>query len=118
MQIFPMKSVATVLLLVKIAVAAHGKLRAGRAWTRLANTDHEETRAVDHQGSEQGLVETLHSMMGDFVRGRGAPLKNIADAIHQKIDLNDAVKRLDGKLPSDVASLVKLTAAGKKKRRP
>mmetsp|Transcript_45339 Transcript_45339/g.140079 ORF Transcript_45339/g.140079 Transcript_45339/m.140079 type:complete len:988 (-) Transcript_45339:95-3058(-) len=115
MQIFPMKSVATVLLLVKIAVAAHGKLRAGRAWTRLANTDHEETRAVDHQGSEQGLVETLHSMMGDFVRGRGAPLKNIADAIHQKIDLNDAVKRLDGKLPSDVASLVKLTAAGKKR---
>merc|ERR1719461_1533264 len=46
--------------------------------------------------------------------GRGPGLADMAKIIHQKMDLTTAVSQLHGKRPKDVASLIHMTAAGKK----
>ena len=50
-------------------------------------------------------------------RGKGPTLTAIVRAGHDKIQMKDAVKQLDGKLPKDVAALVRLTASGQNTER-
>mmetsp|Transcript_26061 Transcript_26061/g.82395 ORF Transcript_26061/g.82395 Transcript_26061/m.82395 type:complete len:1002 (-) Transcript_26061:73-3078(-) len=57
------------------------------------------------------LEETLGSMVVQFMQGKGPTLHDVVNTARGKMDLSDAVKRLDGKLPADVASLVRLTGA-------
>merc|ERR1719410_851445 len=48
-----------------------------------------------------------------MMAGKGPSVSLMAKTIHQKMDLSTAVRQLDGKLPSDVASLVHMTVSGK-----
>jgi len=52
----------------------------------------------------------LENMVADMIAGRGPGLSDMANRVHKKIDLSTAVRELDGKLPNDVASLVRLTS--------
>merc|ERR1719191_102896 len=47
-------------------------------------------------------------MMRGMLTGKGPGPSEMAKLMHNKIDFKDAVQRLDGKLPADVASLVRL----------
>lgn len=58
-----------------------------------------------------GLEATLGSLVADFIEGKGPGLKSIIKT-GNKIDINDAVRQLSGKLPEDVSSLLRMTSAG------
>merc|ERR1719210_2997245 len=50
-----------------------------------------------------------------MMAGRGPGLSDMAKFVHTKMDLSSALRQLHGKLPKDVASLIHMTASGKKK---
>jgi len=55
----------------------------------------------------------LANMVANMIAGSGPGITDMAKNVHKKIDLATAVRQLDGKLPSDVASLVHMTTLGK-----
>merc|ERR1740123_1705849 len=48
-----------------------------------------------------------------MMAGKGPSVSLMAKTIHQKMDLSTAVRQLDGKLPTDVASLVHIATTEK-----
>merc|ERR1719331_72253 len=50
-----------------------------------------------------------------MMMGRGPGLAEVAKRIHKKMDLATAVRQLHGKLPNDVASLIRITTSEKRK---
>merc|ERR1719433_588703 len=52
-------------------------------------------------------------MVADMMMGRGPGLSEMAKHIHKKMDLATAVRQLHGKLPKDVASLIRMTTSEK-----
>jgi len=59
-------------------------------------------------GMSQAQTE-LTNMVADMMVGKGPGLSEMAKHIHNKMDLATAVKQLHGKLPQDVASLIRMT---------
>jgi hypothetical protein len=55
----------------------------------------------------------LKNMVSDMMAGKGPSVSLMAKTIHQKMDLSTAVRQLDGKLPTDVASLVHMATTEK-----
>merc|ERR1719262_66208 len=61
------------------------------------------------------MKNEVTKMVADMIAGKGPEIAEVARAVHNKIDLSTAVRELDGKLPSDVASLVRVSAKGANK---
>merc|ERR1719361_2167677 len=62
------------------------------------------------------MIETkfgsvVADMMREMLSERGPSPQDIAKLMHSKMDISDAVQRLNGQLPDEVASLVRLTGA-------
>jgi len=58
----------------------------------------------------------LARMVADMVmKARGPGLSEMANHIHNKMDLATAVRQLHGQLPNDVASLIRITTSEKRK---
>merc|ERR1719316_296258 len=55
-------------------------------------------------------------MVDSMFSENGPASKDMINAVMNKMDMRDAVHRLDGKLPEDVASLVRVHAHGKMHR--
>jgi len=53
----------------------------------------------------------LANLVADMISGKGPGLDVATKMTNNKMDLSTAVRQLDGKLPNDVASLVRMTAA-------
>mmetsp|Transcript_20636 Transcript_20636/g.42423 ORF Transcript_20636/g.42423 Transcript_20636/m.42423 type:complete len:994 (+) Transcript_20636:86-3067(+) len=87
---------------VPIARAAH--LRAHGRATLSANMTESSS-----------LEASVRSMVKKMLNGGGPGMRDVVSSMHSKMDMLDALKRLDGKLPSDVASLVRLTHGTQKK---
>merc|ERR1719450_1836938 len=73
------------------------------------------TGANDKAVDQSTMRNEVTKMVADMIAGKGPEIAEVARAVHNKIDLSTAVRELDGKLPSDVASLVRVTAKGSKK---
>ena len=70
-------------------------------------------------GSQTTLKTTLETMVGKAMQwhAKGPSMGDIARVGHNKMQLQDAVRQLDGKLPEDVAALLRLTGGqGNSKR--
>jgi len=61
------------------------------------------------------LRHELKNMVADVMLGKGLGLPEVVKTIHTKMDLSTAVRQLDGKLPTDVASLVYMTTTKKQR---
>jgi len=59
-------------------------------------------------GNLQGRNE-LANMVAAMIAGKGPGVSDMIKTTHHKMDLSTAVRQLDGKLPDDVASLVRMT---------
>ena len=55
----------------------------------------------------------LANMVSEMMVGKGPRLAEVAQRIHKKMDLATAVRQLHGKLPKDVASLIRMTTSEK-----
>jgi uncharacterized protein YegL len=73
------------------------------------------------QGTQRLHVEvfteaSLQSTILNYLKGDDGPgdmdVSKISKDVHNQMDVEEAVRRLDGKLPAEVASLVKLTSSG------
>merc|ERR1719450_1352038 len=73
------------------------------------------TGANDKAVDQSTMRNEVTKMVADMIAGKGPEIAEVARAVHNKIDLSTAVRELDGKLPSDVASLVRVSAKGAKK---
>merc|ERR550532_1673071 len=51
-----------------------------------------------------------------MLKNQGTTLRQIVEVVRDKMDIADAVRRLEGRLPEEVASLVRLTAQGAGKK--
>lgn len=60
-------------------------------------------------GITQSLEAQLGSMVMKLLTGKGASIRHIVQIAHDRMEISDAVRRLEGKLPSEVTSLVRLT---------
>mmetsp|Transcript_6994 Transcript_6994/g.7591 ORF Transcript_6994/g.7591 Transcript_6994/m.7591 type:complete len:136 (-) Transcript_6994:38-445(-) len=65
---------------------------------------------VDKSTGQSGTKMKISSMVGEMLEGKGRPLHDIVKEASSKINMEEAVHQLDGKLPDDVASLVRLTS--------
>jgi len=73
---------------------------------------NEDTSFATQFGTSM-LRSELGNMVADVMVGKGMGLPEVVKTIHRKMDLSTAVRQLDGKLPTDVASLVHMTTAKK-----
>jgi len=55
----------------------------------------------------------LSNLVADMMVGRGPGFSEVAKIIHRKMDLATALRQLHGKLPKDVASLIRTTTSEK-----
>mmetsp|Transcript_136131 Transcript_136131/g.271529 ORF Transcript_136131/g.271529 Transcript_136131/m.271529 type:complete len:1062 (+) Transcript_136131:111-3296(+) len=69
---------------------------------------------VGQGGVTESLEASMANMITNMLTGRGATLRHIVEAADAKMDINEAVNRLEGKLPGDVEELVKLASTGVK----
>mmetsp|Transcript_130844 Transcript_130844/g.317830 ORF Transcript_130844/g.317830 Transcript_130844/m.317830 type:complete len:996 (-) Transcript_130844:110-3097(-) len=58
---------------------------------------------------------TISSMVKDMIEGNGPKIHEIMKTANGKMDIQEAVTQLEGELPADVASLVKLTGGSSSK---
>jgi len=61
---------------------------------------------------QSGTRAAVTSMVGEMLegRGKGPKIRDIVKTANSKIDLEEAIHQLDGQLPEDVSSLVRLTS--------
>jgi len=69
------------------------------------------TGADYKETSEEMWRETFKDILGQTLKETGLSVGDVAHAVHRKLRLDDAMQRLDGKLPADVAALVRLTSS-------
>jgi len=69
----------------------------------------------DKSATMTKLKVELEAMVVEMMDGKGPSTSDISKIMHNKMDFSTAVSQLDGKLPQDVASLVKLTKASSDK---
>jgi hypothetical protein len=69
-----------------------------------------------HRTVTTALQKTLESMVDNSLfHGTGPSLSDIANIGHSKIPIDEAVRQLDGKLPSDVQNLLRLAHTDQKR---
>merc|ERR550539_1239288 len=59
---------------------------------------------------EAKFGSAVAGMMRGMLLGKGPSPQDIAKLLHNSMDIKDAMQRLDGQLPQEVASLVRLTS--------
>lgn len=60
--------------------------------------------------SESRLQASVSDMVAQMIHGKSPGVHDLVNSMHSRMALGDAVSRLDGKLPVEVASLVHLSA--------
>ena len=73
-----------------------------------ANSGDSDKELAAFSAEEKELLE-----VADMMEEKGPGVSLMAKTIHQKMDLSTAVRRFDGKLPNDVASLVHMATTEK-----
>jgi len=106
------------LCLAPFLVAAHatraGFLRSNGVVS--AVKDENIVRGSNDKAVVQSTIKVeVTQMVADMIAGKGPEIADVARVVRNKIDLSTAVRELDGKLPSDVASLVRVSAKGANK---
>ena len=78
--------------------------------------DENIVRGSNDKAVVQSTIKVeVTQMVADMIAGKGPEIADVARVVRNKIDLSTAVRELDGKLPSDVASLVRVSAKGANK---
>ena len=68
----------------------------------------------DKAAGQSNMRNEVTQMVADMIAGKGPEIAEVARVAHNKIDWTTAVRELDGKLPNDVASLVRVAKGAKK----
>jgi len=112
MQMVPWHFVFTVLaVLPSVQGARRTALRVTQTSGSSGSSDVAGSDLVVDKGTGQsGTKMKISSMVGEMLEGKGGPLHDIVKEASNKINMEEAVRQLDGKLPADVASLVRLTS--------
>jgi len=102
-----------VLCLLAALPSASGARRAAlhaRGATKLTGGSAEAGKLLEADGGEgrSGTRAAISSMVGAMLEETGPKMRDILAAAGRKMDMEEAVHQLDGQLPADVVSLVRL----------
>jgi len=69
--------------------------------------------ANDKATGQSALKTEVTDLVAEALSEKGPGMVDVTKVVNKKMDLTTAVRQLDGRLPGDVASLVRVTASGK-----